>query len=504
MKKKKEPICLEFASQLRLSPAPIEVIANADHRRSIGQIDEIEQILRTSCLEQQAIEMALEKHREADARGRGRLADFAVQALRQEILRHFLGLPSLRRFSIMVAGNPHLAAFCGLLQIDAVRGTSKSTMDRRAKFFDEADMRRLLRSLTETCGNADLCGDIALEEPLDMGTCLLDSTCLDVNIHFPVDWVLFRDVTRTLLKAIKLIRKEGLLCRMAESPEDLARQMNRLCIAMTHSGRKKKGGRRARKAILRRMKPLLRRIGEHAARHRDKLRERHPQTRFSRKECTRIIERIDKMLGQIEPVIKQAHERLIGGRAVPGPKKIHSVYEEDVRLIVRGKAGKRVEFGNTLMLSENLDGYITDWMLYRKSAPSEPKQLAQSLERQNDLDLDTPLKAVVTDRGFSSKATSRLLEKGDIFDATCPRDPAVLGERMRDEHFAQLQRRRGSTEARIAILGNWFLGGRLRSKGFANRARAVGHAVLAHNLWVVARLILAAREEDAARQRKAA
>jgi hypothetical protein len=61
-----------------------------------------------------------------------------------------------------------------------------------------------------------------------------------VNIHFPVDWVLLKDVALTLLKALQLIRKEGLRHRMPYEAEKFIRQMNRLCIEMTHSRRKKR------------------------------------------------------------------------------------------------------------------------------------------------------------------------------------------------------------------------------------------------------------------------
>jgi hypothetical protein len=45
-----------------------------------------------------------------------------------------------------------------------------------------------------------------------------------------------------------------------------------------------------------------------------------------------------------------------------------------------------------------------------------------------------------------------MLRGNGIYDATCPRDPKVLKERMKEGLFTQLLRRRGSTEARIAIL----------------------------------------------------
>ncbi|MCC5021651.1 MAG: hypothetical protein J6386_02060 [Candidatus Synoicihabitans palmerolidicus] len=49
----------------------------------------------------------------------------------------------------------------------------------------------------EMCGEADRASELRLAAAQPMDTCLVDSTCLQVNIHFPVDWVLFRDVSRT-------------------------------------------------------------------------------------------------------------------------------------------------------------------------------------------------------------------------------------------------------------------------------------------------------------------
>ena len=43
---------------------------------------------------------------------------------------------------------------------------------------------------------------------------------------------------------------------------------------------------------------------------------------------------------------KQVHERLIGGRKIPNKEKILSLYDADIEVIVRGKSGAEVEFGN--------------------------------------------------------------------------------------------------------------------------------------------------------------
>jgi hypothetical protein len=52
----------------------------------------------------------------------------------------------------------------------------------------------------------------------------------------------------------------------------------------------------------------------------------------------------------------------------------------------------------------------------------------------------------------------------------------------------KLQQRRSQTEARISIFKNGFLGSPLLSKGHENQSREVAWSVLAHNLWVIARL----------------
>ncbi len=90
------------------------------------------------------------------------------------------------------------------------------------------------------------------------------------------------------------------------------------------------------------------------------------------------------------------------------------------------------------------------------------------------------------------------LQELDIYNGLCPRSPQELKERGRSWKFKKLQRRRSQTEARIAILKNVFVGQPRRSKGFENRAITVSWVVLTHNLWVMARMALAAKKEQLA------
>lgn len=335
-------------------------------------------------------------------------------------------------------------------------------------------------------GLAQVCG---------IEVCLVDTTCLKANIHFPVDWVLMRDAVRTLMKAVKLIRREGLKHRM-EAPETFLRQINRLSMEMTHT-RRKADSVKARKRVLRRMKRLSKCIAHHGQRYCELLQRRWEETSWTRKQAQQVIDRMRNVLAQLPEAMRQAHERIIGARQVPNDQKILSLYERDVHVLVRGKASAEIEFGNALFVAEQRDGLIVDWKLLQDDSPGDAVLLEESVARIQGVFGGYPL-GIGADRGFARRSTSaRLVELG-IYDGTCPRSPRRLRERMQEEAFQSLQLRRAQTEGRIGILKNDFLGDPLRSKGFGSRELAVSWAVLAHNLWVLARMPTAAALESAA------
>ena len=479
-----------IAIQCLLRPALTVVDRCLDYDNFRATIERIDRLLIDSEVESQGVDLALERGQPMSVKARQKRANFALKALRMETLRYLLGGISFRHLSRALGSSDLLADFCRVHHIDGIRGISKSTLERASKFFSEEQLRALHRTLTEVVGDADLARQVVgLDKPIDTTICLIDGTCLEVNIHWPTDWVLLKDVAGTLLKAIRLIReKAGLRHRMPIEPEPLARQMNRLCIQMTHS-RRRKDSARQRKGILRQMKKLLKRIGEHARSHRELLQACWEQSDYSEKQVQQILTRMERMSELIPVVIKQAHERIIGGRQVKNAEKVLSVYEPDAQVIVRGKAGQEVEFGNTLFLGESVEGYLLDWKLYGSRTPSENEQMQESLQRQNRFNLAEPIAAMCADRGFASQRARRQLAQEGIYDALCPRDPKQLKKRMEEPHFRQLQKRRASTEGRIGVLKNRWQAGRLRSKGFANRSISVAWSVLSHNLWKMAKML---------------
>jgi hypothetical protein len=488
--KKQTPVSLEtIAIQDWLRPALTPVLQNRDYDRLAADLSWLDATLRRTGMEELAVEFALEGVAEQTRPSALRKkAEFAVYALRAELLRHMIGLPGFESYSMTLAGSDLLTDFCGCRTVAGIRWTSKSSLHRASLQFSDEQLRQLNVLLVQAAGNREFCPQLGLESEEDLSVCLIDSTCLPANIHFPVDWVLLRDVALTLLKAVTLIRREGLLHRMPEGPDALAREMNKLCIEMTHS-RRKAGSKKARKSVLRRMKKLLGRIGEHARRHRDLLDGRFAESGLSRAQAERILARMDEKLDLLPKVIDQAHERIIGERQVKNADKILSAHEPDIDVIVRGKAGAQTEFGNELFLAENPGGLIVDYMLYGKGAPSEPQKMLESVERQQALHVEAKLEALVADRGFDAKRPAASLKEQGIAGHVCPKNPEALAKRLEESEFRRWQTRRSATEARVAILKNHGGGRVWRAKGLERRRLAVGWSVLAHNLTLVGRKV---------------
>ena len=313
----------------------------------------------------------------------------------------------------------------------------------------------------------------------------VDTSCLEGNIHFPADWVLLRDGVRTLMKATAVIRRHGLKKRMIE-PSNFITCINSHCMAMS-GVRRKKDSKKQRKATLRSMKALVEVVKNHALRHRDYLDQAWEETDLSRAQADVILARIDSILKQLPEAKRQAHERIIGERQIPSRKKILSLYESDLHVITRGKAGAEVEFGNTLFIATQGQGYIIDHELLQKTSPGDAQLLLKRYEQIKKASKGH-IASISADRGFDSIATRRLLEEEGVFNVLCPRNPVELAKRLNEEpEFKRLLKKRSQIESRISILKHVFLWSTPKAKGYKHRAMQVTWAVLAHNLWIVAR-----------------
>jgi len=154
---------------------------------------------------------------------------------------------------------------------------------------------------------------------------------------------------------------------------------------------------------------------------------------------------------------RQARERVIGGRLVENKEKILSLYESEIHVIVRHKAGATVEpsrreaseidrrrrpagrsrreptsqFGNSLFVVESAEGFIVDHELCKDISPGDAQWLGKRLEKLREA-TGGELQGLVVERGFASKANSKKLEKAGLSDVLCPRDPKQVGRKTQE------------------------------------------------------------------------
>jgi hypothetical protein len=494
-----------------LRPALPEIEGCKDYREERQLFIRIDEILSTSGLENDFIALCIEHQKfnfkTATATRIETFSRHCILALRSNIARHLKSMDH-RDFCVRLADSYVLQWFLQIGRVEGVKAFAKSSSDRFAHIIGEAGLRGINARLIALLAGADTPSnssenppgpiDLGLKNDIDFDDIYFDSTCLKAPIHYPVDWVLLRDATRTLMKATVLIRRAGLRHRMPQEPLAFLSDINTLCMKMTAKFRTK-DGKKHRKAVLREMKALSKRIAKHANNHLKLLATRAHETELKEGHVRQISYRIQSVLDQLPTAIEQAHERMIGGRKLPNDKKILSFYDSDVQVIKRGKSGAEVEFGNNLWLGETREGLIIDYLL-EKEKTSDSKQIKPALKRLIE-EQNLPLKNAWSDRGIHSKANEKLLEDFGIRSGLCPRDVNELSTRLENEPgMREGLKRRAGTEARVSIIIREFMGKSPRAKGFEHREMMVGWAVLSHNLWVLARLDRASEAEELAQK----
>ena len=489
--------------QLKLDTSILPIVGNIDYDQYRAELDLMDELCRQSGIDDKVGGFLIGRAQQRSDVSRAakglsprplkdkvklRLYRNGRMLFRAALLRKHTG-EGLRVFCRGVAESPLRQKFCRINRFVEAKIFSKSSLGNFENDLPADFLKRVHAMLLQSAGGKPALksgvNDLAFSVPISMVHCYADTTCVRANIHYPVDWLLLRDATRTLMLACQLIRNGALRCRMPCEPNEFISKINALCIRMTQC-RRKKDGRKKRKTTLRLMKKLLNKIAAHAERHAKLLEEHWPETDYSEAEAMEILRRIRNIRQQLPMAVFQAHERIIGERRIPNARKILSLYEDSLHVIVRGKAAGEVEFGNTLLLVEQSDGLIVDYNLLREKSPGDPILLKESIGYL-ELIMPEKIESMTTDRGFDSPDIRQTLETKNIFNAVCPRSIPAYVERSKAPQFRSHQKRRAQTEARIAIL-NGFSANPMLQKSFAHREIHMGLSVLSHNLRKLAQL----------------
>jgi hypothetical protein len=469
-----------------------EIHGNKEYAEYLAMVQSMDKIICAAGMDLAFVNSVVDKKRLehlASPKGKrlkatqiAKLTRTAVTAYRCAVLKLLSGR-SFRELSVLIAESLLLQWFCRLDNFNgAPKIPTKSTLQRYEKMFDSDFVGSQVLELNRLALGND--GGRLVERILNSKDVFIDGTCVKARIHFPVDWILLKDCAWTVVKAILLARRHGMRHRI-KPPEKFLSELNALCmsVASLSKNRKKVS---EKKREFRKLKSLCKVIAAHGERYLSLLRNDWNTTDLSEAEAKLAADRLAKMLSLLPVAMKQAHSRMITGKQIPNEEKLLSVYHESVNVINRGKASGNVEFGNALFIAEQSDGLILDWKLYEGNV-KDPAGTKDSIKRMVD-ECEYDLESLTGDRGCQSKTNDKkLLDKG-IYNALAPRNPLEFAEKMMDDRFKRLQKRRGQTEGRIGILKNTILDGSLYERDFAGKELKMAWAILTHNLWVLARI----------------
>ena len=331
-------------------------------------------------------------------------------------------------------------------------------------------------------------GQLAVrEEWIEGGKLRLDTTAVETNVHYPTDSSLLWDVYRVLARAIEKARA---IAPAAVGPRRLqTRRAKRLQQRIGRAAAANRGATRRLKPPYKRLIRLVEDVSQWARSVRDELAKRtHGGSVIDLAVIEGILQQIDHVLPLGARVVDQARRRVLRGERVPNDEKLFSLFEPHTELLVRGKAGKPVEFGHMIQIQQVADKFITGYEVFPKR-PVEPKLIDAALENHKELFGAYPA-TLATDKGYyeSMETIDHLQEKVAVVSiAKKGRRTSEETEREHDRLFRHGQRFRAGVEGTISFLKRILRLARCFNKGWKHFASTVGQTVFAHNLLILAR-----------------
>lgn len=201
----------------------------------------------------------------------------------------------------------------------------------------------------------------APEEPVaNSGKLLVDATCVPADIKYPTDLGLLneaREKTEAIIDQFHVV-----ITPSADQPPQKPRtyRKNARKQYLSVAKQKKPGAKKIRKAIGQQLNYVQRNLG-----HIAKMTQSHPGLLAQ-------LSRYDYKCLLVIYTLYEQQRQMHTQRVHSVPDRIVSISQPQVRPIVRGKAGKTVEFGAKISISHQKEGYVSldrlSWDAYNESA----------------------------------------------------------------------------------------------------------------------------------------
>lgn len=388
--------------------------------------------------------------------------------LRLMFLKHYTGL-SYEDLVLEVTHNLMYRFFCRIpieQKVPDATALMKITTKYGEKVVDEIN-QRLIKSL--------------VDKKLIKGRKLrVDTTVVEANITHPTDAGLLYEGVRKLTKAVTRIKQAcGKATRQSTQP---IRKMKKHLLSISKVLRRRTGdARKEVREITGKMATEARKVLE----------------RVGHMACKLIPETAQdhKMIGNLLDTIKNVRKIIDQSEAVNAGNtkltdRLVSLDDTDARPIVKGKLGKRVEFGYKLQVQEIESGIITGYQLY-KGNPCDKILMDDALRKHQAIFGKAP-REMALDRGYYNSDNEERAYKAGVKNVCIPKAGRKSKERTQFENtrtFQRLKRWRAGIEGRISCLKRRFGLNRSMLRGYWKTQTWSGLGIFAHNSRQAAKLM---------------
>lgn len=397
----------------------------------------------------------------------GREAMTAEQVLRSMLIKQRHGL-SYQELAFQVADSNGIRAFCRIPL--SASPPKKSTLQRNIKRVKASTWEKINRRLVA----------FAQSQRIEAGRkTRTDCTVVETHIHEPSDSSLLWDCVRVL-------------CRlMTQAQEE---------FGIRFSSRRRRAKRRAMGILNAKSKE------QRVALYRDLLKV----TQDTMLQANQVVEQLRtvklgevgqaliamsiehgiKHILQLAPrVVSQTERRVLRGESVPATEKIVSIFEPHTDIIIKDR--RETLYGHKVCLTSGASGLVLDLVVQRGN-PAD-STLSRTMVGRVASVLGKIPKQVSFDGGFSSKANVQAIKEMGVEDVVFSKHVGLDVTEMAKSTwvFRKLRNFRAGIEGVISFLKRTFRLGRCNWSGFDSFAAYAWGSVLACNLLVVARHLLA-------------
>lgn len=364
----------------------------------------------------------------------------------------------------MVEDSIQYRLFCRLSLRE--RAPDPSTLEKLTVRVGEKTIEQLNRMICEKLAEAEKITGTKLR---------IDTTAVEANIHYPTDTTLLGDCLRVIRRGVKKMQKLGARVKV----RDRLRCVKKILQNVGRMGAAAGGRSKERlRNVLKKMVALATATITETS----QMVERVKKTYRTKKETIfkRTIETVEETVRVTKQIIAQTIEVIAGNTHIPD--RLVSIFDQNARAIVRGKAHKPVEFGYKLLLQES-DGIITGYAVLRGN-PNDATLLEKICKLYNRTFVRAP-EEMSMDCGFSSQENESILQKWGVKRICMPRRGLRDHARRKFERqswYRRLRKFQAGMEGRNSVYKRVFGGARSLFPGYDGTQRWVGWGIFSHNL----------------------